>query len=271
MVTPVVHPVQSNEVQVSPNQESDRIQQNYVREFYEAFWCKEFMLHQAHGLPSFVTENAYREEEMALKKTVLEIPISKIPEGANVINSHVFYRFKKCDDYSLVLKARIAPHGNEDKDKLSLKTDSATCLLTGIRLLLSLALVNKWILAKIDFESAFLQTGDATRDVYVVLPRECTIRYRFYWLLLASAYGLVNASAKWQALSDNLLSSLGFIQLVYVPQLFYRINKTAVKMAAVRVVDDVLFVGPRYLIDQIISKIQRSYELGTIVNWTGLF
>jgi len=36
-----------------------------------------------------------------------------------------------------------------------------------------------------------------------------------------AAYGLVNANAKWQKHSDEVLRSMGFAQLVYVPQLFY--------------------------------------------------
>ena len=62
------------------------------------------------------------------------------------------------------MKARIAPHGNKDSEKDGLKTDSTSCPPTGIRALLSIATIHKWPLAKIDFKSAFLQTGDAKRD-----------------------------------------------------------------------------------------------------------
>lgn len=107
-------------------------------------------------------------------------------------------------------------------------------------------------MTKIDFKSALLQTGDATGDVFVVRPRECSTRYCFYWFILAAAYRLVNASANWQKLSNNLLSSLGFTQLLYVTQLFYCINKTALAMAAIKEVDEVLLARPCRVIDQII-------------------
>ena len=93
------------------------------------------------------------------------------------------------------MKARIGPHGNKDRDKYMLKTDSSQCPLTGICILLSLLAIMYWPLAKIDFTSAFPQTGEAKRDVYVVPPRECPQK-SFYWLLQTSAYGLVNANAK---------------------------------------------------------------------------
>ena len=91
--------------------------------------------------------------------------VSKVPKDSNIITSHVLYKVRANDNGSLKLKARIAPHGNKDRDKAFLKTDSAQCPPTGIGILLSISTMMKWSLAKIDFTSAFLQTGDAKRDV----------------------------------------------------------------------------------------------------------
>eukprot|EP00178_Gracilaria_changii_P001336 TRINITY_DN1187_c0_g1_i1.p1 TRINITY_DN1187_c0_g1~~TRINITY_DN1187_c0_g1_i1.p1 ORF type:complete len:639 (-),score=88.06 TRINITY_DN1187_c0_g1_i1:5196-7112(-) len=264
-------PLQSSEVQLTPGQDLERIEQQTVSLFYDVLGSKEFMLHESHGLPHFVTQNAYNKEQHAFMKTVRQIPVDAVPEDANVIHSHVFYKIKKCDDGSFVLKARIAPHGNEDRDKAQLKTDSASCPPVGIRLLLSVAVINRWSLAKIDFKSAFLQTGEATRDVYMIPPRECETRRRFYWLLLAAAYGLVNASAKWQKLSDSLLRTLGFSQLVWVPQVFYKVMEGSLCVLAVKVVDDVLFAGSRAHLETVIAGIQDKYTLGTIVYAPGTF
>ena len=85
--------------------------------------------------------------------------------------------------------------------------------------LLSIATIRKWPLDKIDFKSAFLQTGDAKRDVYVVPPRECESRSRHYWLQLTAADGLLNANAKWQEHGDHFLQSIGFKQVSYIPHL----------------------------------------------------
>lgn len=62
---------------------------------------------------------------------------------------------------------------------------------------LSTASIEKWRLTKIDVRSAFLKTGRAARDVYVVSPRESSNR-SYCWLLLLVSYGLVNANAKWR-------------------------------------------------------------------------
>ena len=148
------------------------------------------MLNHAEGLPPHSVWNAYQKEKSKFMKTVREVSVDKVPKGSNVITSHVIYKVKANDDGKLKMKARIAPHGNKDKDRDLLKTDSAQCLPTGIRILISIAMIMKWLLAKINFFSAFLQTGDAKPDVCAITPQECN-RISSYWLLLTSAYNLL--------------------------------------------------------------------------------
>lgn len=260
--------VSAEEVQFSPGQDLRSTGKDLIQTYYKAFGNTEFMLHPAQGLPPFATQNAYDKEERSFKKIVKDVPVSRVPKNANIVSSHVLYKVKKCDDNSLTLKARIAVHGNKDRDKHALKTDSATCPPVGIRILLSLSTIYRWTLAKIDFKSAFLQT-EARRDVYMVPPRECKTRHQHYWLLLSAAYGLANAGAKWQELSDDVLRGFGFSQLVYVPQLFYKKLDGKVVVIAVKVVDDILFAGERKNLTTIIEKIRHNHKLGTIVYGPG--
>ena len=259
----------SNYVQMK-NQEVQSMEQSILQNYVKAFGHRDFMSYQAQGLEFFPLKNAYVKEEEVFKKTVRMVHKSKIPKYANIITSHVIYKVKINDDGSQKMKARIAPHGNKDKDRHRLKTDSATCPPTGIRLLLSLACIHKWNLAKIDFTSAFLQTGAANRDVYVVPPRESSDKSH-YWLLLTSAYGLVNANAKWQEQSDSFLNTIGFTQLIFVPQLFYISKEGKLQIVAVKVVDDILFAGEESYVKSTIKKIQDNYELGTIAYGPGSF
>ena len=190
--------------------------------------------------------------------------MSQVPKKANVVTSYVLYEVKRCDDGSLTLKARIAVHRNKDREKDSLKNDSATCLSVGSQTLLSLATIFSWTLGKIDFKSAFLQT-QTKRDLYVVPPRECRTRYRHYWLLLSAAYGLANAGAKWQQVSDDELRGFGFVQSVQVLQLFCLKSKEKLVVAAVKVVDDIMFDGKRAHLSKVIGEIAKNYKLRTIV------
>ena len=242
-----------------------------ISSYLQVFGQRPFMKFQAQGLPLYPLINSYQLEEDSFIKTVKLVHVSDVPKDANIITSHVIYKVKSNDDGTYKMKARIAPHGNKDKEKEQLKTDSCPCPPTGIRMLLSLATIMKWPVAKIDFKSAFLQTGFAQRDVYVVPPRESRTK-NHYWLLLTAAYGLVNANAKWQNAIDNYLTTLGFLQVRYIPQLFYVMDtQNNLSIVATKIVDDVLFCGELNTVTRYISKIQEKYELGTIYTGPGSF
>jgi len=244
-----------------------------TEKYFNNFGYKTFLLHETQGLPGYVIDNAYSKQEESFMEQVRSVPIGKVPRNANVISSHVIYKVKLNDDGTKEIKARIAPHGNKDRDRFNLKTDSASCSPVGVRILLSCSTLFKWKLAKIDFSSAFLQSGEAQRDVYVVPPKECSTRSRFYWLLLSAAYGLVNASAKWQEELDGFFLSIGFTQSIFVPQLFFKKDNNGEKLEilAVKIVDDVLFGGETNVVEPIIDAVKHRYTLGTIVFGPGTF
>jgi len=259
----------SNEVLLTPGTELSSVEKETIESYYDLFGSKEFLLHHAQGLPSFVTVNAYKKEEENFVKTVKKVYISDVPKDANIISSHVLYKVKVLDDGSKLVKARIAPHGNKDSMKDDLKKDSAMCSPVGMRVALSICSIMKWNTAKIDFTSAFLQSGLAEREVYVVPPRESGKRI-YYWLLLTAAYGLVNAGAKWQQTIDNSLAEMGFLQLAYIPQLFYmRSGDGSLSLLAVKVVDDILMVGDTGDLKSVIGKIRAEYKVGTVVYGPG--
>ena len=254
----------ANATELISNEQSD------LSEFQKFFGHKDFLKFHAQGFPSYILQRAYKREEAAFMKTVKCVHISAVPPNANIISSHVIYKVKLKDDGGLEMKSRIAPHGNKDEQRFDLRTDSATCPPTGIRIVTSIARIFKWILVKIDFKSAFLQTGKALRDVYVIPPYESRDR-QFYWLLLTAAYGLVNANAKWQKQSDDCLRDLGFKQLLYVPQLFYIQRNNEPIVLAVKVVDDVLFAGETPVVNKIVQAIESRYQLRTVVRGPGRF
>lgn len=102
----------SNDIKLSQCIELSSTEKESVQMFYNVFEHKEFSLNAAQGLPSFKIENAYKKEEDKFMRTVRLVPTSKVPQGANVITSHVMYKVKASDEVDFYLKARIAPHGN---------------------------------------------------------------------------------------------------------------------------------------------------------------
>ena len=148
------------------------------------FGNKPFIKDHAQCFEQYPLVNAYKLEEEIFLKTVGPVSNDKILPGSNVISSHTLYKVKQNDDGSLKLKARIAPHGNEDNLKNILSKDCATCPPTGLRILESIASLYNWKLYKADVKAAFLQTGEVKTDVlYVRPPKESSMKSTHLWLL----------------------------------------------------------------------------------------
>ena len=260
----------ANEIELSPGNAVSMLEQEMMQMYKDRFRTKEFLLHQAQGLPTAVTLNAYEAERKKFMKECKKVHVSKVPATANVISSHVLYKIKDLDDGFLQCKARIAPHGNKDKNKENLKTDSSSCPPLGFRILLSVCSLMHWFASKVDIKSAFLQSGPAQRDVYVIPPRECKER-SFYWLLMVASYGLVNASAKWQDHSDTTFLTIGLNAVRYIPQLFYMKKNGVMCLIVAKVVDDILIGGSLEARKWFISRLKKYYKLGTITHMPGTF
>lgn len=110
----------------------------------DKFENKTFLRHQAQGFEQLPLVNSYKTEEESFLKTVKIVPKKSVPHGANVISSHTINKVKKNDDGSLKLKARVAPHGNEDNLKDILNKDCSTCRHTGLRMVKSIESINGW-------------------------------------------------------------------------------------------------------------------------------
>lgn len=173
------------------------------------------------------------------------------------------------DDQTLALKARIAPHGNEDSIQNQLHSDCCMCPPTGIRIVLMVAAVMAWPLRKADMKSAFLHTGAAQRDVYVT-PRECCDK-RFVWRLDTAAYGLVNSNVKWQKMSDDAFREFRPVQRSYMPQLFcYTHYGKKLIMVAATIVDDIIITGIPEPVERLLHALKDRLKPGSVASCPGL-
>ena len=84
------------------------------------------------------------------------------------------------------------------------------------------------------------------------------------FLLLTSAYGLVNANAKWQEHSDTPLRNLGLSQSRFVPILFFKFQNNQLKIVVVKIDGDVLITVEKHKANSFISSMKSQYKLGTI-------
>lgn len=93
------------------------------------FGKKLFCCHEVQRFPSFAfaLPNACSSEEIDFKLTVEAVILAKYTSRRRHHSSHNVYRVKQLDDGSLMLKAQIAPPGNQNSLKFELVSDCAVC------------------------------------------------------------------------------------------------------------------------------------------------
>lgn len=141
--------------------------QNALKLYRNRCSFTEFMLFQAEGLPSFITENAYNEEEAKFLQKYETVHVKKLSTNSNIITTHAVYRLRKLGNGKIVCKARISPPGNEDEENETLRPDCAVRSPLRLRLFLSCASLYNLHLSKEDVKSALLQSGSANRVVFM--------------------------------------------------------------------------------------------------------
>lgn len=105
----------------------------------------------------------------------------------------------------------------------------------------------------------------------MLLPYEIQDLEKHLWIFLTAAYGLVNANAKWQIISDQVLVDIGFETFHSMPQLFMISSTSGLNALLAKIVDDILLRGPSDHVDHIMSVIQQKFTLGTVTHGPELF
>ena len=75
-----------------------KFEQEMMKTYEERFGTKEFLLDQAQGLPTAITQNVYEVEEKNFMEECKKVHVSMVPATENVISSHVLNKIKDLDD-----------------------------------------------------------------------------------------------------------------------------------------------------------------------------
>lgn len=168
-----------------------------------------------------------RDEYEALikNKTWILVPFS--PEYKLVDNKWVF-RVKQNNDGSIAkYKTRLVTKDFQQTECIDyFETFSPVVKSSIVRIVLSLAVMHKWIIRQVDGNNAFLN-GDLTEDVYICQPEGFVDSQKpnHVCKLKRALYGLKNALRAWyDKLKNLLISKWGFRILKVIHPYYSREN-----------------------------------------------
>ena len=197
--------------------------------------------------------------------TYKEVKESKLSSGqrANLIAS-TWSVVNKGTSSDPVIKARLCARG--DLEKVEVRTDSPTTSKASIRLILSIAASNKWVLHSLDFTNAFLQGASLEREVFLRPPPDVRERNPgVVWQLIKRIYGLKDASRGWYLELSQYLQELGG-QLVDLDQAMYCFKDKKGQLIGVvgGHVDDLVYGGTKEFHRCVIKRIIDKYVIGKV-------
>jgi len=225
--------------------------------------------------PDWVMQKSFGKEMDNWNGVYEEVQEDTVPLNANVIRSHTVFKIKKDENGVLSLKSRIVAHGNEDRDKDTVRKDSAAAQFVVIRLLLSIATLLGFRLGKIDVKKAYLQSGPITRQIFVRPPREWHTMSAnaprssrmILWKLRKLPYGIVEAGRQWHLVAESwLMETLKFERISGLSQIFIKRDDAGhIFLIVAKVIDDFLIAGNLESIKLFIAKAKKQFEIGTVV------
>ena len=176
------------------------------------------------------------------------------------ITSKWIMKTKDIDGNSTV-KARLVARGFEDIHNQG-KNDSPTCAKDTLRIALSIMASKQWKCMSMDIKTAFLQSFQLERDIFLVPPKEANTDK--LWKLNKAVYGLNEASRQWYNRVSYELIKLGMERSKYDEALFYLKNNGMLIGIITVHVDDFLFGGTNEFHKVVIESIQAVFEIRTI-------
>lgn len=142
------------------------------------------------------------------------------------------------------------------------------CRPLGIRVVSSTATVRKWQCVRTDTEAEFMQTGQSTRDVYVIPPYESRFR-NMLCLLAVVEYNLVNSNSKCQKLSDDAFFELRPKAMTEIPLLFVLIKEGKLVLLVSKIGDDSFLTSTDEALRDFIISFNEKFKPGDVVHGPG--
>ena len=160
-------------------------------------------------------------------------------------------------------KARIVVHGNQERTEEQIMSDSPTVSKPTLRLQFTLAVQMGWECVMADITSAFLQSDNIDRELYVQPPKD-VVEPGVIWRLRKPMYGLEDASLQWYKTLTKRLLELGCKRLTTDPATFYwRDENDKLGGMASWHVDDMIACGEDSFYKAVLMPLMDTFNFGS--------
>ena len=150
------------------------------------------------------------------------------------------------------MRARLTARGFEEEDPVSER--SPTVSKRTFKIFLAVTASRNYEIKTTDIKSAFLQTNQLERDVFIHPPKEANVDIGFIWKLKTALYGLNDAALQFYLTVRELLMSLGMKQSKIDPCLFFYHKEGRLCGSICIHVDDFLHAGNKDFDEEIIKN-----------------
>ena len=184
----------------------------------------------------------------------------------NIIATEWVLIEKEKQDGTKETKARLCLRGDMEKSLHKICRESPTVNKMSLKILLSIAVSQGWVIKTCDVERAFLQSDQIQRGVFVKPPAELDLPRGKVLKLNKTAYGLVDASRAFYLKQAKELKNSNFHPLKMDPALFVHKPKgqTMCDAATAVHVDDSLMAGKKNIVEAAQQEIGEKLRFGSI-------
>ena len=208
--------------------------------------------------------NAAMGEEIGTCQETKTWSLVSLPQGATPIGSGWIHKTKlNADGTVQKLRSRLVARGNEQEEGVDfLETYSPVVRTATVRMVLHIAVIERWDIKQLDVKNAFLH-GDLSETVYMRQPPGFEDKeYPEYVCLLHKAiYGLKQAPRAWFDKFSSYLIQFGFVCNTWLPSLFVYQKDRDVIFLLLYVDDMVLTGNNQTLIQRLLKDLSKQFRM----------
>ena len=187
-----------------------------------------------------------------------EVPIERCQRPQDIVSSRWIIQ-EKSDGR---VKARLCARGFEEKDS-AIAVDAPTADKSSIRIFLTLTIMLGWTSGSLDVKSAFLQSHQLKRTVFLQPPKDIK-KEGVIWKITKPIYGLKDSAMNWYKTLKHDLINLGCIQSILDPTVFRFYSGDLLIGIFICHVDDFLYsLGNSDFQRLVIDKLKDGYEISS--------